>query len=130
MITLAAITSDRIDKVFKKILDENKHGAISLDTFMKTIENVIMELSPEQTKTFETQLAKAQHKPGGAINPPIPKNIQKYFDQAKIYYVDQKGLYYHGHETKRGTGGRLVGYKDLPHLAEIARAFISDKFGK
>ncbi|XIF20090.1 MAG: hypothetical protein AJITA_00809 [Acetilactobacillus jinshanensis] len=127
---MAEITSNRIDQVFKKIKHENKHGAISLDAFMKTIENIIMELSPKETKRFEVQLDHAQHKPGGAVDPPIPKNVQKFYDRAKIHYEDQKGLYYHGHATKRSNGGKLVTYKDLPYMAEVGRSFISDQFGK
>lgn len=129
-IKVAEISSDRIDEVFKKILHENKLGQISLDAFMKTIENVIMELSPKETKHFEKQLEISQRRPGGAIEPPIPKNVQLFYHRAKIHYVDQRGLYYHGHATKRSNGGKLVSYKDLPHIAEVGRSFISDQFGK
>lgn len=124
---MAKLSRSQVNQIFIKIKNELKIGNISLTAYLDTIRKIIMDLSPQENQQYLMEYRKDKYSVGGLKPLPIPKNIQAFYQAAKIYFDPIKQLYFFGKPRKR-SHGKLVRYKNLPQITIDAQQFIYKTF--
>ena len=124
---MPVLSQSRVNQVFTQIKQQLKNGDISLNSYLDTIREMIMELSPQENQQYLKAYRKDKYSVGGLKPLPIPKNIQAFYQAAKIHFNPIRQLYFFGRPHKRSPG-KLVRYRDLPKITIRAQQFIQKQF--
>lgn len=124
---MAKITQTKVQKVFDNLKQRLSQGDISLCAYLDTIRQLVLELSPKEDAAYLKEYKKDRYSVGGLKPLPVPKVIQQWDHDLKIYFDPIKQLYYHGKPHKRSQN-RLVTYKELPKLTFASENFIGKTF--